>query len=98
MPEEEFIKELTGPGTTNPQHFAKYIDAENALMVIAAFDHIVPRSASKKLRKEMGKPEAYFIPAGHLTSIVYLPSIKRKCIKFFKKEFKEEDSSQKGHD
>ena len=87
---KEFIEDVTGPETTQPQHFAKYIDAKNSLMITASFDRIIPKSASKKLRNEMGNPKTIYLAGGHISSILYLPYIKKKCLKFFNERLNEE--------
>jgi len=84
---ETIHAELSDKVATDPLKLAKYIDARNVLMYIAAFDKVVPRQCGDRLWEAIGKPEVIYLFSGHYTSFVYLPYAQMKCLSFFKKKF-----------
>jgi len=56
-------------------------------MYIALFDRTVPKRCGDKLREAMGRPEVVYLFAGHYTSIIYLPYVRGKTVRFFKEKF-----------
>ena len=78
--------------TCDPLAFAKYLNPDNVLMVLAANDDIVPYSKGQELRKAMGNPRTIVLPTGHYTAILYVPHIKGAAFDFFEEKFKEKSS------
>ncbi len=78
--------ELSAKIQTDPVALAPYVDAENVLMYIAAFDNVVPRECGDRLWEAMGKPEVVYLPSGHFTSLLYLPYAERESLNFFKRK------------
>lgn len=69
---------------SDPLELARYIDARNALMIIARHDDAVPFMSQLQLRQAMGEPETILLQSGHVTSLIYLPYLKWKVLDFFK--------------
>ena len=82
--------ELSDKLATDPVALARYVDARNTLMYIAAFDRIVPKKCGKNLWRATGKPEVVYLFSGHFSSLLYLPYAERSSLAFFKKKFKAE--------
>ena len=75
--------ELSAKIQTDPVALAPYVDAQNVLMFIAAFDNVVPRKCGDRLWEAMGKPEVVYLPSGHFTSLLYLPYAEHESLSFF---------------
>jgi dienelactone hydrolase len=68
--------------------YAAYIAPGKVLQFIAARDQTVPTEAQWKLHAALGKPRMHKIQAGHRTSLLYLPYIRSKSLKFFDEQLK----------
>ncbi len=66
---------------------APYVKTENVLFVIAYFDRVVGRKYSKNLWRSLGNPEVIYTPLGHYGTILTLPYLKIKALKFYRKHF-----------
>lgn len=86
MSEEQFQEALKPVITCDPMSVASSIDRSRVLLVVAAFDKAVPTRKGLELRRAMGKPETVFVPAGHYTSLLFLPYIKPACLRFFREK------------
>ena len=60
-----------------PLHFASRIDPRRCLMINASQDEVIPKAATEALNKAIGSPTILWAPAGHITSIAYLPAIRQ---------------------
>ena len=69
----------------DPLDYARYIDADNTLMVLAFFDWVIPFGKGVQLRKAIGNPETVVLPTGHYGAIIALPYIEAVAVKFFEK-------------
>lgn len=78
--------ELSDKVMTDPLVLAPYVNAQDVLMYIAAFDHVVPTQCGNRLWKAMGKPEVVYLFSGHFTSLLYLPCVERESLSFFKRK------------
>ncbi len=78
--------ELEDKLVTDPLRLAKYVDAGNTLMYIAAFDRIVPKECGKNLWRATGKPEVVYLFSGHFTALLFLPYAERNSLAFFKRK------------
>ncbi|MBI4663735.1 MAG: alpha/beta hydrolase [Verrucomicrobia bacterium] len=85
----EFEEQLRQAITLDPNAVAPYIDAREVLLVLAAYDKVVPVEKGWELWEKMGKPEAIVLPSGHYTAAVFLPYIQREALRFFQKRFGE---------
>ena len=65
-----------------PTHFASRIDPTRCLMINASADEVIPRVATDDLNKAIGSPELLWAPAGHYSSIFFLPAIRQTTIRF----------------
>ncbi|MDX1564434.1 MAG: hypothetical protein R3236_03460, partial [Phycisphaeraceae bacterium] len=55
-----------------------------------AFDTVVPyRRCGLALREAMGGPKTLVVPAGHYSSILFLPWIEAKTVCFFRSHFQQ---------
>ena len=79
--------ELSEKVKTDPLKLAEYIDARNVLMFIATFDQVIPKTCGDRLWKAIGKPEVFYLFAGHYTSFLYLPLAEMQSLRFFKDKF-----------
>ena len=68
---EEFRKDLEQKIKTDPKIVAKYIDANNTLLVLSLFDKSVPVKYGLRLRKRIGRPKTVLLFAGHYSSVAY---------------------------
>ena len=66
----ENLEEKTRP--IDPITYAGNIRAENVLMINAADDEIVPKTATEQLAGAIGHPEVKWFQAGHLTMVMYI--------------------------
>ncbi|MEK6928453.1 MAG: hypothetical protein AABW65_00670 [Nanoarchaeota archaeon] len=73
----------------DPLEYAQYVDSEKVFLVLASKDKIVPYEKGLELREAMGSPETDVYFAGHYSSLIYLPFIKRRAFDFFEKKFGE---------
>ncbi len=76
--------------TYEPNEFARYINPQEAMLVLARFDTVVPYQKGLELRRNMGNPKTLVVPAGHYSSAVFIPHIKSQAFRFFERRFKEE--------
>lgn len=66
----------------DPLSFADRIDPKKCLMINAANDEVIPRATTDALWKAIGSPKILWTPAGHYSSILYLPNIRQRAIDF----------------
>lgn len=59
----------------DPLSFAPFIEPERILMINAIFDVIIPREATLKLWKDLGKPIIKWLPSGHLSLSLFRKKI-----------------------
>ena len=85
----EFYNILKERFVHDPLNYAQHANARNILMVLAAFDKIIPFKKGVELRARLGHPETIVIPTGHYTSVLYLPYLEAVSLKFFRKKFSE---------
>jgi hypothetical protein len=72
---------------TDPVKLAPYVASDRVLMLIARFDRSVPTPYQLKLWRALGKPRADFVPLGHYTSILALPTHRSRILRFFEEAF-----------
>ena len=72
--------------TCEPLTVAPAVDPSRVLMVIAAFDHVIPPRTAWELRRKLGNPAAIQIFSGHYSAIVYAPYLRWKTGRFFEKQ------------
>lgn len=66
---------------------AAYLKTEDVLLVIAYFDKVVGRRYSENLWRALGMPEVIYTPLGHYATILTLPYLKGKALKFYRSRF-----------
>jgi dienelactone hydrolase len=69
-----------------PLHFASRIAPDRCLMINATNDEVIPRNTTDALRKAIGMPTILWSPAGHYSSILYLPAIRQTAMRFLRGE------------
>lgn len=69
---------------SDPLWLAQFLDAGNTLMIIARHDEAIPFVNQLQLRQAAGEPETVMLTSGHVSSLVYLPYLKRKVFEFFR--------------
>jgi hypothetical protein len=72
--------------TCEPLTVAPAVDPSRVLMVIAAFDHVIPAQQGWELRRKLGNPEAVRLFSGHYSSVIYAPWLKWRTARFFEKK------------
>jgi hypothetical protein len=85
---EEKLREIIN---CDPLKVAPAVDPTRVLMVIAAFDAVIPARKGWELRRKLGNPAAVQIFSGHYTAVLYAPWLRWKTGRFFEKKFREPD-------
>ena len=80
--------------TCDPNALAQFVDPKKVLLVLGAFDTVVPAKKGLELRGKMGKPETILVPSGHYTAVLFLPYIQHQCLKFFERKLAANHESQ----
>ncbi len=66
---------------------APYVDRSNVLFVIAFFDRVVGRRYSENLWRALGKPEVIYTPLGHYSTLLTIPYLRSKALRFYRSRF-----------
>jgi cephalosporin-C deacetylase-like acetyl esterase len=77
---EEQLAKIMAP--VEPLNFAARIDSTRCLMINALQDEVIPRAATDLLFNAIGHPQILWSPAGHYSSVFYLPSIQATVARF----------------
>ena len=85
--QDELYKILSDEFQHDPLKYAKYGDARNTLLILGAFDQAVPYKKGLELRAALGDPKTIVMPAGHYTSLLFIPFVQEMATSFFKKTF-----------
>ena len=80
---KEVLKEIF---LLEPLNSAHLLPAQNILLLLAIFDHVVKFRYGMALRQALGKPKTIFLPLGHYTSILLVPILQWQVLKFFQKK------------
>ncbi len=75
--------------TYDPLALAPSVDPSRVMMVIAAWDTVIPPKKSWELRRKLGNPEAIELWSGHYSSVIHIPYLRQASCRFFKKKFAE---------
>jgi cephalosporin-C deacetylase-like acetyl esterase len=86
---EEAETRLRESITYDPLALAPSVDPSRVMMVIAAWDKVVPPKTSWQLRRKLGNPEAIELWSGHYSSVIHIPYLRQVSCRFFKKKFTE---------
>lgn len=92
---EDAEQRLRDAITYDPMAVAPAVDPSRVMMVIAAFDKVIPPHTGWSLRRKLGNPETIELWSGHYTSVIDLPYLQRATRKFFDKKFAELSSTPK---
>ena len=84
---EEFVRRLKEELEEEPLRFAPAVDPNKILMIIAQWDRVVFPRYSLNLRKALQNPETVFLPLGHYFSLLAMPYLERKALRFFQQKF-----------
>jgi hypothetical protein len=82
--------ELRKTITCEPNVVAPKIDPQDALLVLGAFDRVVPFKKGWELRGKMRRPETIILPTGHYSALLCVPYLKRQTLRFFETRFSDE--------
>lgn len=82
----DFKQSLEDKLICDPENYAQYIDSNNTMMVIAVLDLVIPPSRQKALRRKIGNPETFYLLAGHHTTFLCSPILRRKIRDFFEEK------------
>jgi len=69
----------------DPKFVANQIHPRPVLLVLGAFDTIVPFKKGWELRRALGKPETLVLPTGHYTAALCIPYIKCQSLRFLRR-------------
>lgn len=83
--------ELRKAVRTDPALLAPYVSPDDVLMFIARYDDHVPYAAQKLLWEKVGKPRAYVLVSGHISSFLHIAAVRRRALRFFVDEFNRPD-------
>jgi len=83
---EELHEKLRQGLSCDPNTLAPFVDPQRVLLVLGAFDSVVPSKKGLELRSKMGKPETIVVPTGHYSAILFLPYIQHQSYKFFQRK------------
>jgi dienelactone hydrolase len=86
---EEGIQRVREHVTLDPLAVAPSIDPRKVLLILAAYDTVVPSATGQQLRVALGDPQTFVYPTGHYTIAGFLPAIKQQAYDFFEKRFRE---------
>jgi hypothetical protein len=87
---EEKLREAI---TCDPLKVAPAVDPSRVLMVIAAFDGVIPARKGWELRRKLGNPATLQIFSGHYGAVIYAPWLRWKTGRFFEKKFREHEGA-----
>jgi dienelactone hydrolase len=82
---EEAREELKKVIKSDPKDLAKYVDPEEVIIYLAAFDRVVKAKYGMELWKAMGKPKLKMAPLGHYSSVLLVPIIGYQSYNEFKR-------------
>lgn len=85
--QDELYKILSDEFQHDPLKYAKYADARKTLLILGAFDQVVPYKKGLELRKALGDPKTVVLPTGHYTSLLFIPVVQEMATSFFKRTF-----------
>ena len=85
---DELREQLRSTIVTDPMSYAHEVGTDNTLLFVAWFDMIIGRKYSRKLAKALGNPETYYFPLGHYSSLLTIPFVRVRALRFFEKRFK----------
>ena len=85
---DELREQLRNTVVTDPMTYAHQVGSDNTLLFIAWFDMVIGRKHSRKLAKALGNPETYYFPLGHYSSLLTVPFVRVRALRFFEKKFK----------
>jgi hypothetical protein len=86
---DEFRDELKASIVSEPMVFAHFVDTHRVYLFIALFDLVIGKKHALKLAKAFGQPESYYVPLGHYSSMLVIPFIRIKAVKFFEAQLKQ---------
>src|ERR1044071_628774 len=90
LSEQQLHEQLRKAITCEPNTAAADIDPQDVLLVLAAFDRVVPFKKGLELRLRLRRPETIIVPTGHYSAVVYVPYLRRQTLKFFRDRFFDE--------
>ncbi len=87
MTRPEFVEKLTAVLEEEPLKFAPRVPREKVLMMSARLDRIIFPRYGEALRKALQYPETAYLPLGHYLSMLLMPYLEYRTLRFFKKRF-----------
>jgi len=78
--DEPKLEELLA--AVEPTHFASRVDPKRCLMINAKNDEVIPKESTEKLWRSLGKPTILWVPSGHYSAGLFLPTIRRTAVDF----------------
>ena len=90
LTQQQLEDELRKTITCEPNTAAGKIDPQDVLLVLGAFDRVVPFKKGLELRRRMAGPETIILPTGHYSALVCIPYLKHQTLKFFQARFSNE--------
>ena len=87
LTQPQLENELRKTITCEPNAVAVKIDPQDVLLVLGAFDRVVPFKKGWELRRQMRRPETIILPTGHYSALLCIPYLKQQTLKFFQARF-----------
>ncbi|MBI4343920.1 MAG: alpha/beta hydrolase [Candidatus Omnitrophica bacterium] len=70
---------------TDPLRLAPYVDPSRVLLFVALADRTIGTANAQRLRRALRYPRTIFLPAGHYTSYLLLPYVRRESLRFLRR-------------
>lgn len=83
---EQLQQELRQAISCDPAYYAPYTDPQKVMLILAACDTVVPIKKGWELRTKLDRPETILVPAGHYSSLVFIPYLRPTTAAFFRKK------------
>ena len=78
----------------DPLNVCPSISRENIFLLLGIFDRVIRFRYGLDLWKAMGKPKTYFLPLGHYGTILAVPFLKGRVLKFFRQKLRVSNPSR----
>ncbi len=85
----ELEKQLRSALVSDPIQLARYADPRSFLMFVARWDETVPTRNQLLLRDALGKPKTYDLPAGHYSTMAFVPFVRSQATTWLLERMKE---------
>jgi pimeloyl-ACP methyl ester carboxylesterase len=86
LPPEQVEERLRDFIHWDPGQMGAYLDCRQTMLLLAAFDRVVPFKKGWELRARIGQPETLLLFTGHYTAALGMPCIQPASLRFFRQK------------